>query len=853
MFESFFKKIKKIDARDEKKDLVYDSVSGIIFKKSLTQRIQNSKHVKFVSKHSLFLAIGILLLIAIVQFTPFNSSSFASTTRFYSSSCLGGWQNTNHVQGEPDAPQLETGPGFSSQNSAILTDAVSTLFCGGFSGNIPKDSKPKKVIVSFSWGTTPLESTSNASSSSVIDGSATSSSLQLLDTPASEHPTVLSGNATSSDQTSSEDKPKENSSSDSTPSSDTNSSGSTPKPSETSSPSSAPASEPTPTSAPAPTPNEPTPASAPAASEPAPAPAPSPAPEAFNNLLISHVFADEISSSTSGGFLKVSYTDNGKDWHELGVVNRNNLNNVSFEIPQNVVSQWSDVNKIQVSVESLPTVDSQPTVYLDSMWLEVEYDRIATISDAEIKYLPRVEVGDTNIFDQTQKDFQSNENPEFEINLENESASSTNSLTNSSTNQNVQSSSDTGSSTVSTSTPVSFIGKLQNLLTYFAPSKVFAQDFSKKKVLKAELFSPDGTLYKDQPIIEEQNGKAIVTVPHHSKSFRPGKYQLRIEVLSDNKVLTTTRDFGWGVLAINTDKSSYEKKDDVYLQIGALTSEGHTMCNASLELVVTNPKGKTAIFSTADETIKKSVTCAKDNVTDNPDYFLHYKTTVTGVYSMTLKNKDNGFEVSDTFEVNPQARFVVERIGATRINPFASDYVMNIKVTATEDFDGTINELIPTDFDILSTTPSADVVDVSEGKKISWTKHIAAGETINLSYDYRAAQISPELFLLGPITFETTNGTVGQEPRAWQLASDAACNAITTGNWNDGTKFSGCTGTAGVPAAADTVTINSGVIMTITADATTSAITVAANASGVTGNGITINSGINFAVTEQLP
>jgi len=80
----------------------------------------------------------------------------------------------------------------------------------------------------------------------------------------------------------------------------------------------------------------------------------------------------------------------------------------------------------------------------------------------------------------------------------------------------------------------------------------------------------------------------------------------------------------------------------------------------------------------------------------------------------------------------------------------------------------------------------------------------------------------------------------------------AGCNATTTGNWNDGTKWSGCSGGDGTPTAADDVTINSGVVMTVTTDASVNSVTVAENASAGSANGININSGITLAVTGDI-
>jgi hypothetical protein len=75
--------------------------------------------------------------------------------------------------------------------------------------------------------------------------------------------------------------------------------------------------------------------------------------------------------SPTEDFLKVSYTLDGIDWQELGTVNKNNWQNLSFNIP---VYQLEDIKKIQIKIESLPILNKTPFVYLDGMALEVEYE-----------------------------------------------------------------------------------------------------------------------------------------------------------------------------------------------------------------------------------------------------------------------------------------------------------------------------------------------------------------------------------------------------------------------------------------------------------------------------------------------
>lgn len=77
----------------------------------------------------------------------------ADVATFYPTSCLGGWTNPSNAEGEPNVADGNTIT-FDKDNSAVLAEnTVSNIFCGGFKGDIPKDTYAKKMILTFSWDT----------------------------------------------------------------------------------------------------------------------------------------------------------------------------------------------------------------------------------------------------------------------------------------------------------------------------------------------------------------------------------------------------------------------------------------------------------------------------------------------------------------------------------------------------------------------------------------------------------------------------------------------------------------------------------------------------------------------------
>ncbi len=305
-------------------------------------------------------------------------------------------------------------------------------------------------------------------------------------------------------------------------------------------------------------------------------------------------------------------------------------------------------------------------------------------------------------------------------------------------------------------------------------------------------------------------------------NFRPGKYHLKT---TDSQGKTEEKEFLWGVLAINTNKSIYLHGETAYLQMAVLDDSGHTVCDANLELKINNE-----VLSTKNGQIKYSDSCGRDNVTDNPDYFAYFQTGSSGQYQMSLKNLDNGYEINDSFEVKDNVPFEIERVGATRINPSAANYIMTLKIKANQDFQGEIKETIPQSFTL---------VDSQTNWQVDWK----SGETHELNYQYDAPDVSPQFYLLGPLTIGNFS-----EARRWQIASDASCVSAATGNWTAIT-WTNCTGNpGGDPISTDTVTITDGHVVTLDTTSTIAGLTLCDTACATdtilthsASNGLTVN------------
>jgi len=384
---------------------------------------------------------------------------------------------------------------------------------------------------------------------------------------------------------------------------------------------------------------------------------------------------------------------------------------------------WDELESLQIRFTYLGANNGNSKAYLDAAWLEIELQE-KTQEVVKQKISGEYKLTLTS----SRKVFNTGEKPAFTFRYQKK--------------QNI------------------FKTLGENILNIF-------QDSYKQINIKASLEGMEA----GSTVLYRGNGEFFVEL-EKPREFKPGAQKLKIEVENQGKILTEYQDFSWGVLAINTNKSIYLAQETAYLQMAALTSEGQTICDARLNLEIKNPKSKIKNLSTEDGTIQYSENCGPNNVTDVPDYFALYQVEGSGVYHMKLTNLDNGYEISDSFEVRGSVVFEVERTGPTRIYPSA-DYEVVLRIRANEDFSGQVIEKVPADFEISSSTPGFVSQVLNTEKNIVWDVNWKAGEKYELKYSFDAPDISPYFYLLGPL-----QAGVFREARQWQIASDAANDVI---------------------------------------------------------------------------
>ncbi len=374
------------------------------------------RHLKNTIRHPIAVLVTCICLTLFVAlgFTFYGKADIAV---FYPKTCLGGWQNVSHAEGEPQIEDNEVSK-FNAENSAFLKNRVSQLYCGDFEGEIPDgNEKQQRIKLRFSWAAISETSPDVIEIIEIKGGSGENASQDtaektiILDNEDADAETkagftVDPGEDFSNSSLNSFVEPIVN------PSSEENSSV-------------------------APAPEAPAPA---APADPAPEGGSGEGPTSFLDFLFLkpkqalaeeqeqpisdkaetttttpttietqlNVSSAESSSPDKEGLFEVLYTVNGSDWKSLGMVESNDLKNAEFELPLEDFVSWEDLSRLQVSLKSPSFADSNITTYVDGMSLEVTYgDEEA--DEKDLNGYKRKKINFSDIFELEKSNFDADE------------------------------------------------------------------------------------------------------------------------------------------------------------------------------------------------------------------------------------------------------------------------------------------------------------------------------------------------------------------------------------------------------------------------------------------------------------
>lgn len=269
--------------------------------------------------------------------------------------------------------------------------------------------------------------------------------------------------------------------------------------------------------------------------------------------------------------------------------------------------------------------------------------------------------------------------------------------------------------------------------------------------------------------------EADLQLPHQ---LTPGTYLLRTDAGLDGSSVSTTQEVLYGVVAINTAKSAYTPGESVDFLYSVLDERGRTVCDAEITTTVFNSQQETVgTLSTQDSSVQLTDTCPLYGSHIEPDYEGGIVLNDPGTYRVETRvvTADASYTIPSSVEVSDESTFITHRTAPTRIYP-VNEYDMTISLKTTQDFNGQVFEDIPAEFKLVeveNARPFNARILNADTQRLTWDVALAAGDSIELKYRFDAPDVSPEFYLLGPLTLESNGEKVYTEPKSWQIAGDA--------------------------------------------------------------------------------
>ncbi|MFA5386929.1 MAG: hypothetical protein WC322_00850 [Candidatus Paceibacterota bacterium] len=250
------------------------------------------------------------------------------------------------------------------------------------------------------------------------------------------------------------------------------------------------------------------------------------------------------------------YSLDGEEWIKLYSLSQdyfsNNSNGGYLSLEAPFLNSWEDIENLQIKIEGAAGGDLASPVYLDSFWVEAEYNEEPLSEDFELVAL--------------KKDWAASEEPVFELRDLKEQK----------------------------------IGFAQKLFAS-AVSTFNGQEAETETQIKAALIGPSEkkrNLKEGKEFEKDKNSGGETIKISRPESFKPGLHTFKLSVEKYGKTYSLEQDFTWGVLVVNSNKSIYSPGEKAYLQMGVLDEEGNTVCDAELELEIIAPDGSKTILKT---------------------------------------------------------------------------------------------------------------------------------------------------------------------------------------------------------------------------------------------------------------
>ena len=279
-----------------------------------------------------------------------------------------------------------------------------------------------------------------------------------------------------------------------------------------------------------------------------------------------------------------------------------------------------------------------------------------------------------------------------------------------------------------------------------------------------KITAPDGNQITLKTTVKKiRDGKFDITLSS-LKSAKPGVYTITAILTKNGKTYTTTDQYMWGLVSLNTQKSIYKPGEVANFTIVVLDNQGHSVCNSNIVMNIHSPTSSITTLSSGNG-ITPGDQCGLYNA--------QYVPQLEGNYTidMAAQNPSGIASFSTSFLAQNNFAFDIVRTAQSKIDPVNNPNSFNVKLDVSSYTNATsanIQETVPSVFNV---TTDGTVQTVGNVTTISWNKSLI-GNATSVQYSYSVPLEFPRLYALGPAKISYGTNSSFTEARPWFVAND---------------------------------------------------------------------------------
>src|SRR3989338_4074128 len=259
------------------------------------------------------------------------------------------------------------------------------------------------------------------------------------------------------------------------------------------------------------------------------------------------------------------------------------------------------------------------------------------------------------------------------------------------------------------------------------------------------------------------DGKFNLRISPNSDT-KPGVYKIVSTIFVNGEEHIVESEFAWGLVSLNTKKSTYKPGETAEFVVVVLDNQGHPIGDATLSMDITDPNSQITHLS------------SNNGITPGDEtglYDAEFATGEEGIYTVDINAKANGIDTnfSTTFDVKSFVEYDIIRTAQSKVDPTTNPNSFDVMIDI-ESFVGsdpvTITESIPAVLDVVTDGKVNTFVD---RKIITWDRDLVGNKT-SIKYSYSVPYDFPSLYDLGPLQITYENKQTFYETRPWFVAND---------------------------------------------------------------------------------